>query len=64
MQGVFFNLSRPVPLAMFLLSELFAWADAGLDERNLPHVGRSAWHHDHHSSELVSGLLTPQAYDG
>src|SRR5436190_23222400 len=56
MQGVLLDSAGFVPLAMLLLSELFARTDPGLDERYLSHVGCGG--------QLVSSLFAAQADDG
>ena len=56
-QSMLFNGSRAVPLALLLLYELRHGPNAGLDERNLPHVGRCARRLDHHYGQLVPGIF-------
>ena len=64
LQGLLLDRGGALPLALLLLPELFARPDAGLDERDLPDVGRGARDHDRHPGELVPGLLAAEADDG
>src|SRR5205807_8302950 len=51
-------------LAVQLLSELFAWPNRRLDERDLSAMGRGAWHHDRDPGELVSCADGVEGDDG
>jgi len=53
-----------LPLAVLVLSELWAGPNAGLDERHISDVGGSAWCPDHYSGQLVSGIIAHKADDG
>ena len=64
LQGLLLDRGAALPLAVLLLSELFARPDAGLDERHLSDVGGGARHHDRHAGQLVPGHLAAQADDG
>jgi hypothetical protein len=54
LQVLRFDLNGALSLALQLLSELLAWPNRRLDERDLSVVGRGAGHHDRDTRELES----------